>query len=90
MSLTFNVTFSTKNTFLPSALNGFMLFVFAFFHRFSVSLSLGCRATNDRSHQPPPHTKEKNMVSRNLFDGFVYMEKCLTVAWGNSRDGNRA
>ena len=76
MSLTFNVTFSTKTLFCRSLRMCFMLVVFAFHKFFSRKRSLS------QSHT------EENMVSRNLFDGFVYMEKCLAVAWVKFRDEN--
>lgn len=65
MSLTLNVTFSTKIFFRRSLWMGFMLFVFGF-HGFSLS-----QVATDRSALAS-RTQKKNMVSRNLFDGCVH------------------
>lgn len=79
MSFTFDVKFSTKIFFA-------VRFEWAYAFRI-------CLLQLFLSRQPiallsrKSHTEE-NMALRNLFDGSVYMEKCLAVAWVKFKDEN--
>lgn len=86
MSATIDVTTSTKS---DSSLYAFRIFVFStvFSRRSPIELTLGFSLSfcvDD--YVPAPallnsEHKEKKHALRNLFDGFVYMEKCFVVGW---------